>query len=89
MALTLMFFEAHSFASAFVMPATPCLAAVYAGIVHPPWKLDSEAMFTIFPPPCLTITRPASWHSSKTPVSIRLRIVSHFSIEKSSERSRC
>ena len=35
MALTLMFFEAHSFASAFVIPATPCLAAVYAGIVQP------------------------------------------------------
>ena len=52
MALTLMFFEAHSLASAFVMPATPCLAAVYAGIVQPPWKLDSEAMLTIFPPPC-------------------------------------
>ena len=29
-------FEPHSFAKAFVIPATPCLLAVYAGTLIPP-----------------------------------------------------
>jgi hypothetical protein len=36
MAFTLMPFDAHSLDSAFVRPATPCLAAAYAGTVRPP-----------------------------------------------------
>lgn len=36
MAFTLMPLDAHSLESAFVRPATPCLAAAYAGTVRPP-----------------------------------------------------
>ena len=44
------------------------MLAAYDETRNPPWKLSTEAMFTILPLPWATMIRPASWQSSKVAV---------------------
>src|SRR5450631_2733483 len=64
-ALTLMPLGAHSLASALVRPATADLDEVYPATLTPPWKLSSEAVLTILPPPRSIIDRPTSRDRTK------------------------
>ena len=44
------------------------MLAAYDETRNPPWKLSTDAMFTILPLPCATMIRPASWQSSNVAV---------------------
>ena len=74
---------AHSLARAFVSCPTPPLVAAYDETLSPPEKLSIEATVTIFPRPCGTMIRPASWQSSKT----ELRFVRRTSSQSESSCS--
>ena len=83
---------AHSFASAIVSCETPPLLAAYDGTPNPPWKLSTEAMFTILPLPCATMIRPASWQSSNVAVEVHLDHlvpVGELVVDRVGRRCRC
>src|ERR1035437_4816116 len=70
---------AHSLASALVNCATPPFAAAYPGTVMPPWKLNSDAVNTIFPAPRSSMPRPNSRASTNCALKSISMILSQYS----------
>ena len=79
MAFTCTLRPAHSLASAFVNCATPPFAAAYPGTVMPPWKLNSDAVNTIFPAPRSSMPRPNSRANTNCALRSTSMILSQYS----------
>src|SRR5262249_9440247 len=62
--------RAYSSAAALVMPATPCLAAVYAGTRMAPVSPMMDEVLTMAPLPCLSICVISAFMHSHTPVKL-------------------